>query len=56
MTAEKFEAILARQTPDAEKRERADFIVDTGNGLDAARDAVRSIIRKLDGKSRARAH
>jgi dephospho-CoA kinase len=56
MTEEKFEAILARQTPDAEKRNRADFIVDTGNGLDAARDAVRSIILKLTGKAAGGAH
>jgi dephospho-CoA kinase len=56
MTPEKFEAILARQTPDAEKRKRADFIVDTGNGLDAARQAVLSIISELTGKAAGRAH
>ena len=44
MTRERLEAILARQTPDAEKRRRADFLVDTGRGLDAARDQVRQIV------------
>jgi len=44
MTQERFDAILARQTPDAEKRRRADFIVDTGQGLDSARDQVRAIV------------
>lgn len=44
MTRERFEAILARQTPDAEKRRRADFIVDTGQGLEAARARVREIV------------
>ncbi|MNQ42609.1 Dephospho-CoA kinase [compost metagenome] len=44
MTRDRFEAILARQTPDAEKRRRADFLVDTGRGLDAARDQVREIV------------
>lgn len=44
MTRERFEAILARQTPDAEKRARADFIVDTGHGLDAARAEVEAIV------------
>lgn len=44
MTRERFEAILARQTPDAEKRRRADFVVDTGEGLDAARTRVREIV------------
>lgn len=48
MTAEKFEAILARQTPDAEKRRRADFVIDTGQGLDAARMAVADIIARLE--------
>ncbi|MNS75239.1 Dephospho-CoA kinase [compost metagenome] len=44
MTRERFEAILARQTPDAEKRRRADFLVDTGRGLDAAREQVAQIV------------
>ena len=51
MTPEKFEAILARQMPDAEKRKRADFVIDTGNGLAAARQAVHAIIRELTGKA-----
>ena len=44
MTAEKFGAIVARQVPDAEKRERADFVIDTSQGMDAARQAVSKII------------
>jgi len=56
MTPEKFEAILARQTPDAEKRERADFVIDTGRGIEAARDQVHAIIRELTGKSPAQPH
>lgn len=44
MTRERFEAILARQVPDAEKRRRADFVVDTGHGLEAARAQVREIV------------
>ncbi|AQR60461.1 dephospho-CoA kinase [Brevundimonas sp. LM2] len=44
MTVERFETILARQLPDAEKRRRADFVVDTGEGLDAARARVAEIV------------
>lgn len=44
MTRERFEAILARQVPDAEKRRRADFVVDTGRGLEAARAQVIEIV------------
>ncbi|MEO5323154.1 dephospho-CoA kinase [Mesorhizobium sp. CC13] len=47
MTAEKFEAILAKQVPDAEKRKLADYVVDTSRGLDAARAAVQAIIDDL---------
>ncbi|MEL6782077.1 MAG: dephospho-CoA kinase, partial [Pseudomonadota bacterium] len=44
MTEAEFEAILAKQTPDAEKRARADFIVSSAHGFDFARDHVRAII------------
>ena len=47
MTEQKFEAILGKQVPDAEKRRLADYIVDTGNGLNAARVAVLAIIDDL---------
>ena len=47
MTEEKFRAILARQVPDAEKRRLADFIVDSSQGMEAARDQVRAIIDAL---------
>ncbi|MEZ5812673.1 MAG: dephospho-CoA kinase [Rhizobiaceae bacterium] len=49
MTGEKFEAILARQVPDAEKRARADFLIDTGLGMESARAAVAAIIEELSG-------
>lgn len=51
MNEEKLAAILARQVPDAEKREGADFVIDTGLGFDAARAAVDAIIAELVGKS-----
>jgi dephospho-CoA kinase len=47
MTAAKLEAILAAQTPDAEKRARADFIIDTGQGLESARRQVADILTIL---------
>ena len=50
MSPEKLEAILARQMPDAEKRLRAHFIVDTGRGLMAAERQVGSILRVLAGR------
>jgi len=47
MTEEKFAAILAKQVPDSRKRARADFVVHTDRGLDAAREEVREILRVL---------
>lgn len=47
MTLKKFEAILARQTPDNEKRKRSDFIIDTSHGLAAARKEVRAVLAQL---------
>ncbi|WP_336979897.1 dephospho-CoA kinase [Brevundimonas nasdae] len=44
MTRERFDAILARQMPDAEKRARADFVINTGRGLEAARAEVEAIV------------
>jgi dephospho-CoA kinase len=47
MSEEKLAAILAKQVPDAEKRRQADFVIDTGEGMDAARTAVDAIIAEL---------
>jgi dephospho-CoA kinase len=47
MTEEKFERILALQTPDAEKRARADFVIPTGGPLAETREAVRAVIACL---------
>jgi dephospho-CoA kinase len=44
MTDAKLDAILARQTPDAEKRTRAHFVVDTSHGLDPVRARIRDIL------------
>jgi dephospho-CoA kinase len=50
MTTEKFESILSKQVPDAEKRNQADFVVETGNGLDDAKAQVETIINQLKPK------
>ncbi|WP_289034950.1 dephospho-CoA kinase [uncultured Roseibium sp.] len=49
MTEERFEAILAKQMLDAEKRRRAHFLIDTGRGMEAARRSVKAILRALAG-------
>jgi len=54
MTGEKLDAILARQLPDAEKRERADFVVDTSHGLDPVRAQIRDILREVAKMPRRR--
>ena len=46
MTGEKLDALLARQLPDAEKRKRADFVVDTSHGLDPVRARIRDILKE----------
>ncbi len=47
MSEEKFESILAKQTPDEQKRAGADYIVDTSLGLESAHEQVRKIIAKI---------
>lgn len=47
MTEEKFNLILSRQLPDAEKRARADYVIDTGQGIENARERVNIIIAAL---------
>ena len=47
MTAEKLDALLTRQMPDAEKRARAHFVVDTSRSFDSARAQVHGILRAI---------
>ncbi|HEY0913079.1 MAG TPA: dephospho-CoA kinase [Bradyrhizobium sp.] len=54
MTGEKLDAILARQLPDAEKRKRADFIVDTSDGLEPVRARIRDILSEAGKMPRRR--
>lgn len=49
MTVEKFEQILKLQVPDAEKREKADFVIDTGTSLAETRHAVQRLVHQLKG-------
>lgn len=50
MTKEKLDLILSRQLPDADKRARADYVIDTGQGIDKAREQVKTILEELRGK------
>ena len=47
MTEDKLAQILARQIPDAEKRARADFVIDTGRGIEVAREQVRAVLDRV---------
>ena len=47
MDAAKLDAIIARQMPDAEKRKRADFVVDTSHGLDPVRAQIKDILAEV---------
>ena len=49
MTAERFDHILALQLPDAEKRARADYVIDTSGPLDQTRAQVARLVEKLAG-------
>lgn len=49
MTEEKFEQILKLQVPDADKRARADFVIDTGTSLAETRHAVQALVHRLKG-------
>ncbi|PWE18364.1 dephospho-CoA kinase [Marinicauda salina] len=48
MTPEKLDAILARQLPDAEKRRRADYVIDTSKGVEDARAQVRAALKDME--------
>ncbi|PCI03159.1 MAG: dephospho-CoA kinase [Hyphomicrobiales bacterium] len=55
MTKERFESILEKQIPDAIKRQKADFLIDTDMGMDAAKAKVSEIIQSVsDGKFQKR--
>jgi len=54
MTTEKLDAILARQLPDAEKRKRADFVVDTSHGLEPVRMRIKEILAETATMQRRR--
>ncbi|GES52632.1 dephospho-CoA kinase [Rhizobium sp. NBRC 114257] len=54
MTEEKFNMILSRQTPDAEKRARADYVIDTGGSIEAAGEQVKEIIADLRRKQQSK--
>jgi len=47
MDAKRLDAIIAKQMPDAEKRKRADFVVDTSHGLDPVREQIKHILAEV---------
>lgn len=56
MSEEKFNLIISRQMPDAEKRSRADYVIDTGHGIDKAREQVKTILEELRGQAERTNH
>ena len=54
MTVDKLESLLAQQLPDADKRRRADFLVDSGQGIEHARKQVREILTQVAKMPRRR--
>ncbi|WP_319533364.1 dephospho-CoA kinase [uncultured Cohaesibacter sp.] len=50
MTAEKFDAIKAKQIPDAEKRQRADYVIDTGLTLDETEQQVDEVLKDIKSR------
>lgn len=56
MTEAKLEAILARQSPDSRKRERADFVIWTDGGMESARRQVRKVLSRLRRSSNPETH
>ncbi len=55
MTPARFDAIVARQMADAEKRRRADIIIETGGGLESVERQVRALLADLTGQGTCRA-
>ena len=51
MTEERFSAILMRQMPDHEKRQKAHFVIDTSHGLEAAGHQVDAVLRAFKGRT-----
>jgi len=51
MTEEKFAFILSKQLPDAQKRKRADYVINSGKGMDYAREQVQTIIQDLQSRA-----
>lgn len=54
MSEERFQAILQKQVPDAEKRKRADFLIDTGLGMEAADKRVGDILEQIRNRQTKR--
>ena len=53
MTPDRYASIMAKQMPDAEKRRRADLIIETGDGFEQARRQVRAALAAYTGRDQA---